>query len=312
MKIGIIDCGTNTFNVLIVETLESDKWELLFSNKIAVKLAPSAVDNRIGINRFSRGIDALLIHRNTLSNFQVSKYFAFGTSALRDSENGVDFVQTAKELLGMPIEIIDGNQEAQLIYEGVKLSMELGDKPSLIMDIGGGSLEFVICDHKKVHWKTSLPLGVSRLKGLFRPSDPLTADELGALENHIEDLLEPLFEACTQYKPLRLIGSSGSFDSLIEVFLHKTEMPKTYKERGGTLLDLRLFTEFYHEMVTSTLNQRLCIKGLVPMRADMIVIALILIRKTLSLTKIENMLHSPFALKEGAVRQAIRQMKEVE
>ncbi|MFT4678524.1 MAG: exopolyphosphatase/guanosine-5'-triphosphate,3'-diphosphate pyrophosphatase [Flavobacteriales bacterium] len=312
MRIGIIDCGTNTFNLLIVETLEDEKWKVIFSTKIVVKLAPSAIDNRIGINRYARGIDALLIHRNVLSNFLVSKYFAFATSAIRDSANGSDFIQTAIELLGMPIEVIDGDQEAQLIYEGVNLSMDLGDKPSLIMDIGGGSLEFIICDSKNVYWKTSLPLGVSRLKGKFRPSDPMTADEVDGLDRHIEELLEPLIQACLEHKPIQLIGSSGSFDSLIEVFSHKGELPSTYQEKGGSELDLETFKQFYDQLIESTLNQRLFIKGLVPMRADMIVIALILIRKTLSMTKIESMVHSPFALKEGAVRQVIRQMEGAE
>lgn len=312
MRIGIIDCGTNTFNVLIVETLGDEKWEVLFSTKIVVKLAPSAIDNRIGINRFSRGIDALLIHRNILSNFQVSKYFAFATSAIRDSANGADFVQAAEEVLGMTIEVIDGNREAQLIYEGVKLSMELGDKPSLIMDIGGGSLEFVICNDETVFWKTSLPLGVSRLKGMIRPSDPMTAEEVAQIEEQIDKLLGPLAEACLKHKPLQLIGSSGSFDSLIEVFSFEGDLPATYQEEGGTRLDLAMFNQFYDDLITSTLNQRLNIKGLVPMRADMIVIALILIRKTLRLTEIETMLHSPFALKEGAVKEALQQMQEVE
>lgn len=312
MKIGIIDCGTNTFNVLIVETLKDDQWNVLFSTKIAVKLAPSAIDNRIGINRFGRGIDALLIHKNTLSNFQVDHYFAFATSAIRDSANGDDFVQSALDLLGIKIEVIDGNREAELIYDGVKLSMDLGTKPSLIMDIGGGSLEFVICTKDEILWKTSLPLGVSRLKGIFRPSDPMASEEVQAMEQHIAGLIAPLNEACKKWKPDTLVGSSGSFDSLVEVFSHDSEIPGTYKEKGGFELDLDKFNNFYDQLIGSTLNERLCIKGLVPMRADMIVIALILIRQTLSTTEIISMLHSPFALKEGAVMHAIQLLKEVE
>jgi exopolyphosphatase / guanosine-5'-triphosphate,3'-diphosphate pyrophosphatase len=312
MKIGIIDCGTNTFNVLIVETLKDDQWKVLFSTKIAVKLAPSAIDNRIGINRYGRGIDALLIHKNTLSNFQVDHYLAFATSAIRDSANGSDFVQSAKNLLGINIEIIDGNREADLIYEGVKLSMDLGTKPSLIMDIGGGSLEFVICTKDEILWKTSLPLGVSRLKAIFRPSNPMASEEVEAIEKHVANLIEPLKAACEQFMPDTLIGSSGSFDSLVEVFNHDSEVRGTYKEAGGFELDLDKFRQFYDQLIGSTLNERLGIKGLVPMRADMIVIALILIQRTLSATSIKSMLHSPFALKEGAVMHAIQHLKEVE
>ena len=140
IRVGIIDCGTNTFNLLVAEVTEDNVWSVLFENKIPVKLGAGGFEKKTIVpSRFIRGLDALHCHANNMRNFEVSKAFAFATSAVREAENGNDFVKVAKEQTGISIDVIDGQKEAELIWKGIRQTIDLGDSPALIMDIGGGS-----------------------------------------------------------------------------------------------------------------------------------------------------------------------------
>ena len=154
-KIAVIDCGTNTFNLLVAEVTR-ESWSVLFHNKVAVKLGEGGFDDGvIQRHRFARGLDALLVHKSAIDNLQCDYTFAFATSALREASNGKAFIDRAKELFGIEIELISGDREAELICHGVRKSMNLGTNPVCIMDIGGGSTEFIIANSDTIFWKKS-------------------------------------------------------------------------------------------------------------------------------------------------------------
>jgi len=119
MKYGVIDCGTNTFNLLVVQIDDQGHTSTLFKNKIPVKLAPSPTTGVIGKNRFSRAIDALFVQKNILINLGVNDYKVVATSAIREAGNGCDLVDVAKKHLHMHIEVLSGEEEASLICRGV-------------------------------------------------------------------------------------------------------------------------------------------------------------------------------------------------
>ena len=142
MKTAIIDLGTNTFNLLIVEGDQT-----LFKTKIAVKLGEGGITNNfIAEEPYRRGLAALKKHIETIKHYKVERTLAFATSAIRSATNGAVFVKEVKKKLGLNIEVIDGNKEAELIYLGVQQALDLGQENNLIMDIGGGSTEFIICN----------------------------------------------------------------------------------------------------------------------------------------------------------------------
>jgi exopolyphosphatase/guanosine-5'-triphosphate,3'-diphosphate pyrophosphatase len=105
-------------------------------------------------------------------SFSAERFFAFATSATRDASNGKDFVEEIHKRFGLKVEIIDGNREATLIYEGVRQAINLGDECNLIIDIGGGSNEIILANSKEIFWLQSFNLGVSRLMQLFSPPIP--------------------------------------------------------------------------------------------------------------------------------------------
>ena len=152
-KVGVIDLGTNTFNLLIAHIKDAN-YKVLHKNKIAVKLGEEGIAKGfIAPNSYKRVIDGLKFHKETLIDYQIQNYYAVATSAIRSSDNGTQFVEDVKQQLGILINIIDGDKEADLIYNGVKQAVDFNEMPKLIIDIGGGSTEFIIANASQIFWK---------------------------------------------------------------------------------------------------------------------------------------------------------------
>lgn len=298
-RVGIIDCGTNTFNLLIAEPSPEGKLQVLFKNKIPVKLAPSVTTGIIGKNRFARGIDALFVHKNTLTNMGVTRIFAFATSAIRDSPNGAEFVESAKSLVGIDLKVISGEEEAELIHKGVAQTIPEEFGRFAIMDIGGGSVEFIIGSKHELLWLQSLKLGVSQLKGQIQPNDPIGKDQIEELKKLILDQTKAVISKFKEYDVKIIVGSSGSFDS-IEKMIEASADLETPGSLDFSELPLPEIKKLYANLIPSTLAERMNMKGLIPMRADMIVLAMVLINEVSELAGIEKIYHSEYALKEGA------------
>ena len=298
MKTAIIDLGTNTFNLLIFEENTT-----LFKTKIAVKLGEGGITKGyIAEAPFQRGFEALKKHLQTIEKYQADRTLAFATSAIRSTRNGVDFVAKVKTELGLHIEVIDGNKEAELIYLGVKQALDLGDSNKLIIDIGGGSTEFIICNKKEIFWKQSFQLGAARLLERFQPQDPVTSTEVKSIEGYLEDALTTLWTALQIFPCDTLVGSSGSFDTLANVIVHQFYDISILK--GKTAFDFKLSDYYWlHEyFLKSNLEKRLKTPGMIRMRADMIVISSIFINYILKRQKIISMKLSTYALKEGIMK----------
>ncbi len=301
MQIAIIDLGTNTFNLLIAE-VNGTSYTLLHSSKMPVRLGEGGITRKtITLAAMQRGIEALRTHKETIETFSVSRIFAFATSAMRDADNGKEYAQHIKNETGIDVRIIDGNTEASLIYKGVRMALDLGNYPVLIMDIGGGSTEFIIADKEQVFWQQSFQLGVSRLMEMFHPSDPIQETEIQSLNEFLHTALQALFEACQTYPCHSLIGSSGSFDTLAEIATLKRNgrpMPVHCKQYVFHPHDMEYLSGL---LLPSTLQERLQIPGMLPMRADMMVTGMILIEHVLRHCNIAQVRQSGFSLKEGVL-----------
>ncbi len=199
------------------------------------------------------------------------------------------------------MEIISGEREAELIYKGVKHALKIGEQPELIMDIGGGSTEFIIANDKKLFWKYSFLLGVSRLMEKFQPSDPITKEEIQIIENYLNTELNPLWEALKQNPVETLIGSSGSFDSFAEIIGHKYHEPFVLNNKTEHTFNMNETFIVFEELIKSHREQRLQTKGLIEMRVDMIVLSAILVKFVLQKSGIKNMRLSTYSLKEGVM-----------
>ncbi len=297
MKVAVIDLGTNTFNLLIRDT---ETNAVLYNNKIGVKLGDGGLDDdRIMPVAFERGINALKSHRETIKEYAVDKTYAFATAAIRSASNGKDFVTKAAEQTNINVNVIDGQKEAELIYLGVTQALDLGPGTSLIVDIGGGSTEFILANSQEVLWKNSYNIGSSRLLEKFKPKDPISKPEIQLIEDFIAEVTEELVEAVKHHPTKTLIGSSGSFDTLATMI--QAAYPDGDYDPLKTSYEFQLhqYLSISQKMLNSSYEQRLATPGMIPMRADMMPMACIQINFLLKRLGLKNMKLSTYALKEG-------------
>lgn len=306
MRLAVIDLGTNTFHLLVAEVDEADNYKIVFKTKVAVKLGEGGLLNHtITSAAFKRGLITLKKFQFLIGEHDVDEVHAFATSAMRNAINGQDFVKAAHMETGVKINVISGLSEAEYIYQGVKQAYPLCDEKILIMDIGGGSVEFILADQHKIYLQHSYDIGAARLLQQFEPSDPITGIEVRKIEQYLRAELKDLYEACREIKPERLVGASGSFDTLSDMISHKYHHA-TLKD-GETHYHFRMdeYAEISHKIIRSNHEERLDMKGLIRMRVDMIVIACLIINLIRRDLHLENMSMSSYALKEGVLWSAI-------
>jgi exopolyphosphatase/guanosine-5'-triphosphate,3'-diphosphate pyrophosphatase len=301
MRIAIIDLGTNTFNLLIAEDNKEGEFSILLNTKEGVKLGEGGIHKKfITEAAMQRGIDAVSRHYQRMKSFAPEKVIAYGTSMIRDAQNGMEFVAILKDKFGLQVNIIDGNKEAELIYHGVKQTLPFSNKRFIILDIGGGSNEFIIADDNGILWKRSFPLGMARLLEKFRPSDPITPEEIRNIEKYFNDELPELFENINKYNPEIFVGASGSFDSFVLMLSNEGILDHKQGEISH-ILPLEVYLALHHKLISSTSAERVQMKGLEPVRRDMIVLATLFVNFVLAKTGMTTIYQSSYSLKEGAV-----------
>lgn len=299
MRIAVIDLGTNTFNLLIAE-LDEDSFEIIHKEKRPVKLGKNGINDRlIAQDAYERGLNAMTYYAEVILPFAPQKTMATATSAMRDSKNAPEFIQDVKDKTGIEIQIISGQREAELIHHGVEKIIPKDTSDYIIMDVGGGSTEFILVVNHELIWAKSYNLGVSRLLDWLSPADPISQEDISRLLSRLDDELEEVYTRVQELNLKVLVGSSGSFDSVHDMLLAKKGDGKPSHELIFSEILIHEMTHLHKELLVSTLEQRLNWKGLVDMRADMMVISSILMNHVLSKCKIDQLFRSEYALKEG-------------
>jgi len=311
MKLAIIDCGTNTFNLLILEIIDSKVQQKLVSTRESVKLGEGSINKGfIGEEAFQRALHAFELFNGHIQTQQTDHVLAYATSAIRDATNGWRLIAKVKEKFGISIDIINGLNEANFIFLGVNAAVKLSDDVSLIMDIGGGSVEFILAKKGLMLWKESFNVGVARILDNFHPSDPITINEINTIQQFLKEKLRRLGEAIHRFKPTELVGSSGAFESFIEMLAIKNlSLPLSDKTTEYDI-ECQNYLLLAKEIIHSSVEQRKSMQGLVPMRVDMIVISCIMVNFVLEEYNLSKLRVSSYSLKEGAVIHYINTSKK--
>jgi exopolyphosphatase/guanosine-5'-triphosphate,3'-diphosphate pyrophosphatase len=298
MRKAVIDLGTNTFHLFIVEINEKE-LKALYKEKIAVKLGQNGISKgKIAPDAIKRALHTLGIYKSIIDQFEVQEVIGIATSAIRSAKNGQALVNQIFEETAIHIEVIPGDREAELIYKGVKAAMPLGSENQLIMDIGGGSVEFIIGNDQDILWKQSFEIGAQRLLDQFHTTDPMPTESLDAIFDFLDRELAPLRAAIKAYRPQSLIGCSGTFDTLCEIYRAENKLPES-KNATVQSLPFDAYRDIHRELLIKNKEERLAIPGMVSMRVDMIVVASCLISYVTEHLQTERIMASAYALKEG-------------
>lgn len=305
-RIAILDLGTNTFHLLIVETKDRKVVKELTRDYAATKLGEGGItDGIITETAFNRGITALIEFKKTIDFFAVNTIKATGTAALRTAKNGHDFVRAVLLKTGIQIEIIDGDAEAEYIWHGVRNAVSLNSSTSLIMDIGGGSVEFICCNDTQVFWKKSYPLGAAKLMALFHHTDPISREEIDQLIAHFDNHFADLKSAVKKHQPTKLIGSAGSFETFATLEVIHFKLEETRLEQTFFDFSISQLLEVLEKIIVSTHLERAGNAAIPPVRTDMIVVASVLTKYIINNFKFTAVQLSANALKEGVLAKML-------
>ncbi len=303
MKQAIIDLGTNTFHLLIAEKIDNG-YQTLFRESRPAKLGMGGINQGVITGEATeRALVVLRYFREVLDQYGVdpAQVAAIGTSAIRVAGNQVEFVERVRQEIGIEIRVISGDQEADYIYRGVRAAGALDEQTALVMDIGGGSVEFILGNQTRIFWKQSFEIGGQRLLERFMRTDPISPGSIDKLNDYFREQLLPLANAIHQYQPVVLAGSSGSFDTLVDMwFMHeKGHLPPPHQSTFD--LSIAEFYRLYELLVSRTQTERMQLPGMIELRVDMIVVAVCLIDYVLRTYGIDQIRTSTWSLKEGVL-----------
>lgn len=292
-RAAIIDLGTNTFNLLIIEKHQDKSYTNIYNTKVGVGLGFGGInDNIIADKAMNRALETLAVYKNKCDELRVNNIYAFGTSAIRNANNKDVFLKRVKEDIGISIKVISGLEEAEFIYKGVSLGHDFHQQ-AIIMDIGGGSTEFIVANNEGMQVARSFEIGVARIFQKLAFNDPLSPANCAKIEEYLEAETNGFFE---QFNLDELIGASGSFETFYEL-IKNTDYPtnqfvKLSREEMEKSLDL---------VINSTQKERDENPRIIPIRKKMAPIAAVKIRWIIRKLNIKTIVISPFSLKEGVI-----------
>mgnify|MGYP001060639648 FL=1 len=295
MRKCVIDIGTNTFNLLIAEH-SPEELKIIYSTKRGVALGMGGITKGVLTkDAMFRAIEALIEFEIKIKEFEVSDVRLIATAAVREANNSEAFVELVKKEVGRDVFIIDGKQEAKFIFQGVSMCHKFQSE-SMIMDIGGGSTEFIRVNQNGIGELISLKIGVSRLYQTFSCSDPFTKSDVEKIESYIENESKGFFLNKTVEC---LIGSSGTFETFYEL-IHKKKYPFSSETME---LEVQPFMESLNDLIFSTQDERNKNEFIIPIRKKMAPFAAVKTRWVLQQLNVKKVLISPFSLKEGALSE---------
>ncbi|MFO7800281.1 HD domain-containing protein [Rhodohalobacter sp.] len=304
-RIAAIDLGTNSFHALIVEIFSDGSFYTVDKLKEMVLLAEKGLGNRLSDQAMERGIDALKKIKLLADNQQAETILAYATSAIREAENGGDFIQCVIDEVGVKINAIPGRIEAELIGLAVQHGIRMPKTPAVIMDIGGGSVEFILADQEKFHHLSSKKLGVARMTARFVDHDPITQEEIDSLKKHFDKQLADVAEAFAMHRSSMLIGSSGTMENIGLMIAHRNNKTPNLTVNELEFTDKEFF-EFYDDVIGLNGKKRAKLKGLDEKRIKLLPAGLVLVYYILKKFGIKRVKISSQALREGIVLRFIK------
>jgi exopolyphosphatase / guanosine-5'-triphosphate,3'-diphosphate pyrophosphatase len=310
-RVAAIDLGTNSFHAVIVDIFPDGSFYTIDKLKEMVLLAEKGFENSLSEDAMQRAVDALKRIKTLCDHQGTEKILAYATSAIREAENGGELIQRVIDEVGIKIVAIPGRVEAELIGLAVQHGVKMPRTPSMIMDIGGGSVEFLIADKKKFYYVTSLKLGVARMTAKFVDNDPITQKEIEQLQHYYRQQLSEVAQSFALHRGSFLIGSSGTMENIALMIANrnKTFPSLTVNELAFTSDD---FFEFYDDVIKMNYSQRANLKGLDEKRNNLLPAGLILVDYILHNFGIKKVKISSQALREGIILRYIdRELEEL-
>lgn len=305
-RIAAIDIGTNSFHAVIVDVYPDGSFYTIDKLKEMVLLAEKGFDNRLSDAAFQRALDALHKIKTLCDHQGAEKILAYATSAIREAENGGELIQRVIDDVGVKIVAIPGRVEAELIGLAVQHGVEMSNSPSLIMDVGGGSVEYIIANNEKFFHLSSKKLGVARMTARFVDNDPISDEEIQALNTHVRTNLTDVAQSFASNRASMMIGSSGTMENIALMIAYRKEKTPNLSVNELEFTAAEFFN-LYDDVIGMGYDERAELKGLDDKRVSLLPAGLVLVNYVLKTFGIKRVKISSQALREGIILRYLNQ-----
>lgn len=308
MRFAVLDLGSTTFQLLVTEADEDGSLTPILRDRVVLNLgmALTAAGGRIPPSAAVRALETVRRFRDLAERTGARRVLPMATSALRDAGNREELGELFERAIGVPIRFIDGWEEARLVFAGVRASVALGAGPTLLLDLGGGSLEVAMADERGLRWGESLPLGAGRLTAQVLRRDPPSREERRRVRRLVEDALAPVVARVEGEgtAPARCVASGGAVGALARLLAVRSwdVPPPSLNQLSMGIDDMR---ELGRELAAVELERRLRIPGIDERRADLLPVGAIVLSTAASSFGLDSLLISDFGLREGVVLDAL-------
>ena len=304
MRIAAIDIGTNSVHMIVVQVHADRSFEVIDREKMMVRLGAGGLDGKaLTPTAMAAAVQALSKFRRLAEARAVDEIVAAATSATREAENGGDFLATVEAQTGIRARVITGTEEARLIHLAAGYNTELTG-PTVVVDIGGGSVEITHGGGAEPDLARSFKIGVIRLTERYLRSDPPSQRDERRVVKFIERQIGAYAGLIKSRGFVRVIGTSGTITSLGALALLQQG------EAVGDISNLRVPARALHKLRKSLLGmdqqERMQVEGLDPKRADIAPAGVLLIDTILKSLGAAEITLSDFALREGLILDYIR------
>lgn len=268
MRLGILDVGTNSIHLAIVEAGSAKRFRIRLHRRTLIRLGDEGLARgRLTAAAMRRAMAVLRRYAAALARSRVDHVEAVATSAVREAANGRAFVHHVRTRLGLPLRIIGGREETRLISRGVLYTYP-SRRTTLLVTIGGGSAQVILGDAKRLRYAASVKLGAARLAQRFFRRHPPLPGELKALRRHLRRTWAPVCRALRRRQWKRVLACSAMIDQLIVAsYLARHRQPPHDPRRRS--LSRRALRRLISRLRDAPAAQRKRLPGLDPRRADL-------------------------------------------
>jgi exopolyphosphatase/guanosine-5'-triphosphate,3'-diphosphate pyrophosphatase len=301
-RVAAIDVGSNSLHMVIAQADPDGAITTLWRMKEMVGLGRiSFPSRRLSAEAMDRAIATLKRFQEAAQRRQCEKILAVATSAVREAENGGDFLERVRRELGLNMRVVSARDEAKLIYLGVRHAVELKATPTFMLDIGGGSVEFIVADKTRALMLESRKLGATRMTAKYIKSDPPSPADLKSLLAQYDRELAPLCEQINALKPVEALGTSGTLENLAAMCNALFGGNGRHNGNGhhAGVLERDQLQKLVSKLLESTSIERAGYKGLDDQRKDQVIAGAMLVNELFKRLNLDRITVCKSALREG-------------
>jgi exopolyphosphatase/guanosine-5'-triphosphate,3'-diphosphate pyrophosphatase len=300
-----IDVGTNTLRLLVAKAVGPGDYAVIHEEQEITRLGEGLMPDRLLLKEPRRRSLAVLNRFARMARrFNAEQVAVVGTSAVREARNREEFLNEIAQETGLNLRVIDGREEAQLTLLGVHHGLRLGSRGILLIDVGGGSTEFILAKGETIDAAVSTGLGVVKLTEQHLSSDPPAPSELRALEQAVAARIERLHRELPALGEAELIGTAGTPTTLVAIDLALPAYDRR-KVHGHVVARARV-RDLFASLRRLPVGERRLVPGLEPGRADVIVAGAAIVVAAMERLGFDEMRVSDDGLREGILLDLLR------